>query len=150
MLENGHLVVSVTNHWREQFPEDCRVIEPGLQQDASRWDCWVELTFPWVREHPGRQGGLQTLEVLADTHCFAVRNEDWGRIQRVVEAARESLAGRTVVVRESVAAALPAIGYVKFGDAEVRDLTRLERHVGGRALFHFLVSVRGFAQMVGT
>ncbi len=147
MLETGNLIESVASYWRNQFPEDCLLIEPGLQGDASRQESWIELAFPVLRQERQRRTGLQSVELLMDTHCFAVLGEDAGRVRRLVDAVRAAFAGNTLMVRDYGLSALPAVGYVKFGEAEVRDLTRVERRAGGRPLAHYLVSLRGVAHV---
>ncbi|WP_237229045.1 hypothetical protein [Rubinisphaera sp. JC750] len=143
-----NLMTSLARFWEETFSGDSPVIFPGEQREASRWPTWVELAIPFANEQVERSRGLERIGFTVDAHAFVAETTDLNTARRLVDAIRDTLAGANLVVRDVDLSALPAIGWARLAEAEVRDLSRLERNVGGRPLQHFLVSLRGMAQLV--
>lgn len=142
------LVRSLTSYWRDTFSTTWPTIYPGMQDDVSQLEAWVEIDFPWVRDRRGRTSGLRFLEFGFDGHCFSRRDDDLARMRVMVDAIRSTLSHQIIAVRDFDHSAQPVIGYVKMSEPEIRDFSRIERSVKGRPLNHSLVSYRGLAQMV--
>ena len=142
-----NLVSSIVSYWRDTFATTWPTIYPGMQDDASKFEAWVEIDFPWVRDRKRRTSGLCFLSFGLDVHCFSRRDEDLARMRVMVDSIRQTLSHQIVAVRDFDLSAQPAIGYAKMSEPEVRDFSRIERSVKGRALNHSLVSYRGLAQL---
>lgn len=144
-----NLVQSFSAFWDDQFAGDCPTIFPGMQVDASDWDCWVELQTPVIREVQRSQVGLQMVRFFVDVHCFVRRDTDLKKVHTVVDAVREVLSRSVWMVRDGTLSGQPVIGAARMGETEVRDLSRIEQRVLGGDLTHMLVSSRGLAQLTG-
>ncbi|MBL4884418.1 MAG: hypothetical protein JKY95_07775 [Planctomycetaceae bacterium] len=142
-----NLVSSFTSYWRDTFPTTWSTIYPGMQDDATQYQAWVELDFPWVTDRKRRTSGLQFLEMGLDVHCFSRQDEDLARMRVMVDAIRSTLSHQIIAIRDFDLSAQPAVGYAKVSEPEVRDFSRIERSVKGRPLNHSLVSYRCLAQM---
>lgn len=147
MVECSNLLRSLCMYWQESEAGEWETVYPGMQVDASRWDAWRELTFPFLQELTARESGLPFVKFTMDVHCFSRRETDLLRIRKMTDDTRRLLAGQAIVVRDFDLSELPAIGMARLREAEVRDFTRVEQLVAGRPLFHTLVSVRGTAQV---
>lgn len=145
-LQTTNLMQSLTCYWRDSFPGSCPTIYPGMQQDATRWQTWIEWNLPFFQEEVSRDSGFQRLSFTLDVHCFVEQGKDLNRIRELVDQVRETLSRKVVMIRDFNLSVLPVTGYVRFGEAEVRDLSRLERLDAGSRVAHFLLSFRGLAQ----
>ncbi len=143
-----NLIRSFTAYWRDTFSATWPTIYPGMQDDVSRLEAWVEIDFPWMRDRRGRTSGLRFLELGLDLHSFSRRDDDLARMRVMVDAIRGTLSHQIVAIRDFDLSAQPAIGYAKMSEPEVRDFSRIERSVKGRPLNHSLVSYRVLAQLV--
>ena len=142
------LVRSLTAYWRDTFSATWPTVYPGMQEDVTREQAWVELDLPLITDRQARRSGLRFLEFSLDVHCFSRRDDDLARMRVMIDEVRGMLSRQVIAVRDFDLSAQPAIGYAKLSEPEVRDFSRIERSVKGRPLNHSLVSFRGLAQLV--
>ena len=142
------LVRSLTTYWRDTFSATWPTVYPGMQDDVTLQQAWVELDLPWMTDRKARLSGLQFLDFGLDVHCFSRRDDDLARMRVMIDEVRGMLSRQVIAVRNFDLFAQPAIGYAKLSEPEVRDFSRIERSVKGRPLNHSLVSFRGLAQLV--
>ena len=141
------LIRSLTAYWDDSFSTTWPTVYPGMQDDFSSQQAWVELDIPWINDRQVRNSGLQFLDFALDVHCFSRRDDDLARMRVMIDEIRGTLTRQIIAVRDFDLSAQPAIGYAKLGEPEVRDFSRIERSVKGRPLNHSLVSYRGLAQL---
>ena len=146
MIETNNLLRSLYRFWGETFPTTWPTIYPGVQAEASEWSTWVELAVPVWEPQPRRQTGMALSRFRLEVHCFCRGGTGNALSRELVDAVQKCVNGSGFVIRDFHFVELPAIGFARLQEADVRDLSRFERTPSARPLQHLLVSVTGRAQ----
>ncbi|MEX0701183.1 MAG: hypothetical protein WD069_03730 [Planctomycetales bacterium] len=147
MFDTKTITGSLFSHWADQFPLSAPTIYPGTEVDLADAVEWIDLALDAWSDRAGREIGKRMLSVTVAVHCFAKPSTDHGRADELADAARATLAGRTIAVRDADESGLPVVGYLKLFEAQVRDLSRSARDTGG-GLRHVAIRVSGIAEEV--
>src|SRR6056297_306434 len=70
-ISNRNFFQSLTRYWGNQFAGAVPTIYPGMQDDATEYNRWVELQVPIFRELAGSSSDLQRHRFYLDVHCFS-------------------------------------------------------------------------------
>ena len=145
-LRQEVIAASVFACWADQFPLPVSTVYPGTTLDTSALDEWLEIWMDAWSRRPQRASDAKLLELSLTVHCFVKPGLDKGRVQELADAARETLSGKTIELRDYEQSGSPLVGYALVFEPETRELTR--NHAGGlqSGLQHLVVSWRGMAQ----
>lgn len=100
-----------------------RVISPGERVDGNSFEAWVDLDVEaWTGRSGRASGRLDGVTVTADV--FVRRDGDAYRSRELADRARGAFDGATVTVLNFDESSRPAVGFVRLGEAVVRELSR--------------------------
>lgn len=120
VVNSKNIVSSVSAFWRQRMPIPVTTLYPGLRLNTASLPEWIELSFPMFRESKSRTGDAALCELAVTANCFAKSSNDKGRIHTIVDACRNTLRHQLIFIRDHDAIGAPAIGYVRFFEANLR------------------------------
>lgn len=141
------IAAAVFERWRDALASDAPTIYPGLHVDTSAWPEWFELWLDSWSPRRQRSVAPELTNLLVTAHCFVRPATDAGRVLQLAAAAQQALNRQTLAIADPAAREV-VVGYAKFTEADVRDVTRLEADAGRHGLQHHVVTWHGWAQRV--
>lgn len=145
MFNSRTIAGSLFAHWADQFPLNVPTIYPGTERDLAGAAEWLDIAVESWGERARRANGRRIVSLAVVVHCFAKPATDHGRADVLADAARATLAGRTIEVRDADESGEPVVGYIKLFEPQVRDLSRPAREAGA-GLRHVTLRVPGIAE----
>ena len=124
MLTVESIERSVQVFWRDTFPPVAVTVYPGQHIDGGAITEWVELWLDVWDERIRRAGARAGLTLFITVHCFSRDVTQTARLHQIADAVRETLASKTIIVRDFSLSGTPTVGHVRVGEPELRVLTR--------------------------
>ncbi|MEM1060976.1 MAG: hypothetical protein AAF532_02805 [Planctomycetota bacterium] len=117
------VTAAIASEWKEELGAGVDVVTPGRRLDGDASSEWAELDVELYTGRAGRPSGrFDAVTVIANV--FAKAGEDAYRAREIADTAKAAFDGRTVAVPDYDLSGRPVIGYVRLGEATLRDLTR--------------------------
>lgn len=113
---------------------------PGMPLDATRLPAWFEFWVTQIDQPPQRVGGMETLTVLLDLHCFSRRAEK-RHVMAMADRVRQVFSQRVLPVSGEEASLQE--GVIRLREAAIRDLTRETGKEPTLPIQHLVVSFTG-------
>lgn len=136
---------AVYRAWSEEVTEAVPTIYPGVEVDTTAWSEWYEIWVEQWQARPQRQRAPEFCDVRVTVHAFVRPTANKGRAQELMGVARTVLTGRTLAVENSDSEG-GVVGYIKLGNGDVKELTRVDADASRHGLQHLVGLWRGLAQ----
>lgn len=142
---SGTLIAStVFQHWASGPGASTPTVYPGLASDTSGWSAWYEIWVDHWSARRQRQQAPELQDVRVTVHAFARPSADLAQVQELMRQARELLTGVTWPIADSDPAET-LLGYLKLGEADIRELSRLDADASRHGLQHHVGQWSGLA-----
>ncbi len=131
--------------WNDGIADAVPTLYPGLRGDTSLWTEWYEL---WVDHWSPRRQRAQAPELCdlrVTVHAFVKAAPSKARISELIEQARSLLTGQTISIPDPETSDA-VLGYIRLGDAQVKELTRSDADASRHGLQHHVAFWDGLAQ----
>ena len=144
-LKLQHIAAGVFSHWADQFPLAVTTVYPGTRIDTTGLAEWLELGIDRWADRLLRAEDKATIELSVFVHVFVRPGLDKSRAWELADAARQTLADRTITIRDYETSGTPVVGYATLFEAEVEERSRRDADAGRHAMQHLIVRVTGVA-----
>jgi len=134
--------------WSERIGSWLPSVYPGMVVDSSEWREWVEVSIATWRGPVQRPRGNGRIRVQLTGRVFVRRTTNLGRGAEIAERLRSETEGVCLAIRDPADEEGTVLGYVRFFEPEVRNLSRDERDAGGSGIEMWSVDWRGMAESV--
>ena len=147
-LSQKDIAGSLFSHWADQFPLSVTTIYPGTRIETVSLTEWLELWIETWSRRAQRTTNKQVLDLTVSVHCFVKQGLDKSRIYELADAVRQTIAQKTVPIRDTSLSGTPVTGYLTLTEPETHELTR--NNIGSlqHAMQHLVITCRGIAQEI--
>lgn len=142
------VLASIATAWERSRPVNVPTVYPGMVINTTGWAAWYELNLDGWQERTHRHRGLTLIDLNVSWQAYARVGTVLGRVQQLAERVQRGLAGRTFPIINGDHSERLLVGYLKLGDASVRDWTRVDREGLRGHLRHLTISFRGVVQAI--
>ena len=140
MIPADRLVATIHAHWAAALPLDAPTLFPGTRLTTESLPTWFELWVDAWSTPPRRAVAPDLLAVTVVVHGFSRHPAQKFAIQRLADAARQTLSGRHLPIHETADPASPQIGLLSIREQTVQDLTRAQAAQGQERLQHIVIA----------
>lgn len=133
--------------WADGLAEPILTIYPGLRVDTANVTEWYELWIDQWSPRAQRQRAPELCDVRVTVHAFVKSTTDKSRVQQLMDQARTILTGRTIAMTDPDDSS-SVLGYIKLGEADIKELTRMDADAQRHGLQHQTALWRGIGQRI--
>ncbi len=133
--------------WADGLSEPILTIYPGLRVETAHVTEWYEIWVDQWSPRAQRQRSPELCDLRVTVHAFVKATTDKSRIQQLMDHARTVLTGQTLAILDPDDSDT-VLGYIKLGEADIKELTRMDADAHRHGLQHQAALWRGIGQRV--